>query len=215
MALRETPFERHLPPTDSNAATGLVENFFKKVQSVPHYQLQDIDARTVKYYEGSVESSTSKSTDSSLLDEQANSIFASAKEEIFEDGMESDFSRKLSEFIISFGQPAMEEIIDIILSNRINTEVTSEALRILGRIHHKGTYRERIWILERCLLYSSFARVRDGAILGLAFLDDPLAIQPLKSAIERERIPELREDMEQVLAQLEGNKDDISTEKDS
>ncbi len=46
-------------------------------------------------------------------------------------------------------------------------------------------------------------------------LNFKFAIEPLKSAIERERIPELRKDMEQVLAQLEGNKDDISTEKDS
>ena len=102
-----------------------------------------------------------------LLDKQASSIFVNAKEEIFEDGMESDFSRNLSEFVIFFGQPAMEAIIDIILSNRVNTEVTSEALRILGRLRHRVTYRERLWLLERCLLYSPFARVRDGALLGL------------------------------------------------
>jgi len=208
MALRETPFERHLPPTDSNAATGLVENFFKKVQ------FQDIDARTVKYYEGGVESSTSKSTDSSLLDKQANSIFASAKEEIFEDGMESNFSRNLSEFIVSFGHSAMETIISIILSEQTNNEVASEAYRILGRLNHKTTYRDRLWLLERGL-YSASARVRDGAILGLAFLNDPIAIAPLKSAIEREQISELRHDMEQVLTQLEGNKNGVSAKKDS
>jgi hypothetical protein len=80
MALQSIPFERHVPPTDSSAATGfdnpLVENLFKKVQSVSQYQLQDIDARTVEYYGGSVESSTSKFADSGLLDKQVNSIFA-------------------------------------------------------------------------------------------------------------------------------------------
>jgi hypothetical protein len=218
MALQSIPFERRVPPTDSNAATGfdnpLVENFFKKVQSVSQYQLQDIDARTVKYYGGSVESSTSKFADSGLLDKQANSIFAGAKEEIFEDGMESDFSRNLSDFIASFGHSAMEVIIPIILSEQTNTEVASEAFRILGRLNHKITYRDRLWLLERGL-YSTSARVRDGAILGLAFLNDSLAIAPLKSAIERERIPELRKDMEQILAQLEGNEDGIPAKKDT
>jgi len=218
MAIRETPFERHTPPTDSNADTGfdnpLVENFFKKVQSVPHYQLQDIDARTIKYYGGSVESSTSKPADAGLLDKQANSIFAGAKEEIFEDGMESNFSRNLSEFIVSFGHSAMETIISIILSEQTNNEVASETYRILGRLTHKTTYRDRLWLLERGL-YSASARVRDGAILGLAFLNDPIAIAPLKSAIEREQISELRHDMEQVLTQLEGNKNGVSAKKDS
>jgi hypothetical protein len=45
--------------------------------------------------------------------------------------------------------------------------------------------------------------VRDGATLGLASLNDPQAITPLKQAIEREQIGELREDMQQVLDQLE------------
>ncbi|MFH1907890.1 MAG: HEAT repeat domain-containing protein [Chloroflexota bacterium] len=218
MALQSIPFERRIHPTDSNAATGfdnpLVENFFKKVQSVPQYQLQDIDARTVKYYGGSVESSTSKFADSGLLDKQANSIFAGAKEEIFEDGMESDFSRNLSEFIASFGHSAMEVIIPIILSEHTNTDVASEAYRILGRLNHRITYRDRLWLLERGL-YSASARGRDGAILGLAFLNDPLAIASLKSAIEREPNSELRKDMEQILAQLEGNEDGIPSKKDT
>lgn len=218
MALQETPFERHIPPTDSNAATDLnsplIENFFKKVQSVSRSQLQDNDSRTVKYYEGSVESSTSKSADTGLLDKHAYSIFTEAKEEIFEDGIESDFSRNLSEFITSFGHLAMEAIIPVALSENMNTEVASEAFRILGRINNKTTYRDRLWLLERGL-YSSSARVRDGAIIGLAFLNDTLAIAPLKAAIERERISELKHDMEQVLAQLEGNKNGTSAKKDS
>lgn len=219
MSLQSIPFEGRIPPTDSNSATGfdnlLVENLFKKVESVSSYKIQDIeDARTVKYYGGSVESSTTKLVNSDLLEKQATSIFASAKEEFFEDGMESDFSRNLSEFIVSFGHSAMETIIPIILSERANTEVASEAFRVLGRLNHKTTYRDRLWLLERGL-YSAFARVRDGAILGLAFLNDSLAIAPLKSAIERERIPELRKDMEQVLVQLVGNHNGISAKKDT
>jgi hypothetical protein len=218
MALPKIPFERHVPHSDSNAPTGLdsplVDNLFKKVRSEPRYEIQEIDARTVKYYDGNIESSTAKIVASELLNTQANSIFASAKEEIFEDGVESKFSRSLSDFIISLGHAAMESIIPIILSEYTNTEVASEALRVIGRLHHKITYRDRLWLLERGL-YSTSARVRDGAIIGLAFLNDPLAIAPLQSAIGREQIPELRHDMEQVLAQLEGNQNGISAKKDS
>ncbi len=205
---------RRAEHADSNVATGLIENLFKNVQSVSPYQLRDINAHTVKNYEESVESSTSVLINSDWLDKQANSIFIGAKEEIFEDGMESDFSRNLSEFIASFGHFAMETIIPVILSERTNTEVASEAFRVLGRLNHKTTYRDRLWLLERGL-YSDSARIRDGAVLGLAFLNDPLAIAPLKFAIERERIPELRQDMEQVLDQLEGNENGILAKKDT
>ena len=78
--------------------------------------------------------------------------------------------------------------------------------------NNKTTYRERLWLLERGL-YSASARARDGAVLGLAFLNDPLAVEPLKAAIKREINPELRQDMEQVLAQLEGDNDGISSKK--
>lgn len=207
MALQGIPSERHLLPSqESNSATDLANNLFRRVL---------INARTVNSYGEDVESSTTEFANSQLLAEQATSIFINAKEEIFEDGMESEFSRNLSGFILSFGQPSMEAIIDLYLSNSVNTEVASEALRILGRLRHRVTYRERLWLLERSLLYSPFARVRDGALLGLSFLNDRLAIPPLKSAIEKESVLELRHDMERVLTQLEGIKDGVSAKKDS
>lgn len=204
------PIER----TDSNTTTSLVDNFLKKVQPRSRYQIRKADARTVNYYISNVESSTSEIAGIGFLVEQANSIFGNAKEEIFEDGMDSDFSRNLSDFIVSFGHSAMEAIIPIMLSEHTNTEIASEAFRILGRLNNKVTYRDRLWLLERGL-YSSSARVRDGAVLGLAFLNDSLAIPPLKSAIEREPNLDLRKDMEQILAQLEGNEDGIPATKDT
>lgn len=207
MALQSIPFERHNTPLqDSNSTADLANNLFRRVL---------LNAQTVSSSGEDVDSSTAELADSQVLAEYAISMFINAKEEVFEDGMESEFSRNLSEFVVSFGQPAMEAIIDLFLSNSLNTEVASESLRILGRLRHKITYRERLWLLERCLLYSPFARVRDGALLGLSFINDKLAIPPLKSAIEKEAIPELRHDMKRVLAQLEGAKYGISTKKDS
>lgn len=212
----DSSFERpKLPITDSGVSTSLVESLFKSPVKVAR-QAQPTNNTSASNYnlENSTYRSIDRPIDFDFLKNKVNVIFATAKEEIFEDGMESEFSRNLSRFIVSFGHPAMEAIINLLLSNRANTEVTSEAFRILGRLRHKITYRDRLWLLERGL-YNQSARVRDGAALGFAFLNDPLAIAPLQSAIERELIPELRKDMEHILTQLEGKEDGISIKKDT
>ncbi len=90
----------------------------------------------------------------------------------------------------------------LIAIEQVNAEVASESLRWLGHIEHPKTYDNRLWLLERSLFCSS-ARVRDGAALGLASLDDPHAIPYLRRAIQRENCIELRKDIKQVLIQLE------------
>jgi len=193
--------------TDADSTTELsydplAASFFQMRTRITRFKPRETEAATLDYsYKGS-ESSTSQLLDPGELEKKASALFISAREQIFEDGMESGFSREIAALISSHGRAAMEVIIPLLLSDWLNPEVTSEALRVVGRIHHPPTYRDRLWLLERGL-YSPSARVRDGATLGLAYLDDPIAITPLKYAIERESVPELRQDMEQVLAQLE------------
>jgi len=127
-----------------------------------------------------------------------------AREELFEDGVESDFSRELVSVIENHGNAAVKALSELILGEEVDAEVASETLRWLGQIEHPETYDFRLWSLEQSL-YCSSARVRDGAALGLAFLDDPRAILFLRDAIQRELYPELREDMEQILEQLENS----------
>ena len=152
-------------------------------------------------YEG-FDGSTARLAELREVERRASTVFASAEEEVFEDGVESSFSRKLATFVWSYGKAAIDAIGRFIISDSANREVASEALRVVGRIRQPSTHRDRLWLLEHGLCSSS-ARVRDGAALGLAFLDDPLAVVPLRLAVEREQIPELREDMQQVLDQLE------------
>lgn len=134
--------------------------------------------------------------------QKIEAIFEAGKEENFEDGMESEFSRKLISFIKKYGDKALEAITSLIVYEKVNAEVATEALRWLGDLEHTPSYSFRLWLLERSLR-SSKARIRDGAILGLSSLNDPHAISYLKLAIEQEMCTELRKDMEQVLAQLE------------
>jgi hypothetical protein len=149
-----------------------------------------------------LESSTIKQHYSKELSEEIYSLFKASEEQNFEDGMESDFSKKLISAIEKYGDEAIEIISCLIIYEKTNAEIATEALRWLGWIDHPPSYRFRLWLLERSLNCSK-ARIRDGAILGLSYLNDPHAISYLQLAIDREKCTELREDMEQVLTQLE------------
>lgn len=134
--------------------------------------------------------------------QKVKSLFQLAKEEHFEDGMESIFSRALVDFVKKRGDIAIEAITETITDNDVNTETASESLRWLGLIEDPATHDSRLRLLEQCL-NSLSPHIRDGAVLGLSFLDDPNVIPHLVAAVEQEKYVELREDMKQVLDQLE------------
>ncbi len=129
-------------------------------------------------------------------------IAEATREQTFEDGMESDFSKALTSVLALYGNAAVRALSDLILNKKIDAEVASEALRWLGQMDDRQTHDERLRVVEQSLGCLS-ARVRDGASLALSFLDDPHAVPYLQEAIDREANPELREDMIQVLEQLE------------
>jgi hypothetical protein len=137
-----------------------------------------------------------------VLELSISYLFKAGKEERFEDGKESNFSRSLVSFIYEYEISALEIIGDLILNKKVEAEPASEALRWLGLIEHSATYFYRLTLLEQALSSSS-PQIRDGAALGLAFMDDPSAINPLKSAIKREKIELLKQNLNQVLVQLE------------
>ena len=136
-----------------------------------------------------------------ILDELQTLVF-SAKDEVFEDGIETGFSRGLVAYIERYGELALQVLTDFIISERINPEIASEGLRWIGRIENPYSRLSRRRLLEWCLLNCNSSRVKDGALLGLASMDDPSSIPYLELAVERETIQELRQDMGQVLEQL-------------
>lgn len=127
--------------------------------------------------------------------------FAIAAEEIFEDGMDSVFSHSIHSSIWDFGEIAVSTIDAILRLQDINGEVAGEALRQLGLVEDLRTQRSRLSIIAN-KLDSADPRLRDAALLGLEFLDDPVAIPYLQRAVERENIPVLRMEIQQVLDQL-------------
>ncbi|MDA2926835.1 HEAT repeat domain-containing protein [Acidobacteria bacterium AH-259-G07] len=153
-------------------------------------------------YCGWLDDSTTKEKESpENIEERLVHMFSAAEEEIFEDGLANSFSRSLVDFINRNGSTVLDLTTNLVLNERVNPEVASEALRWLGRMDDPWTYFERRWLLERSLFTPS-PKTRDGAALGLASLDDPHSIPYIEQAIEREEIDELRADLKQVLDQL-------------
>ena len=140
-------------------------------------------------------------------------LFESAKDQYFEDGMESDFSRELVSVVKKYRNLAMSEISYLITCDRADEEVASEALHWLGRIDGESTHGWRLWVLEKSLSSKSPV-VRDGAALGLVYLGDAHALQYIKKAIEQETIDELRYDLQGALKELEASLNAIPTTDD-
>lgn len=128
-------------------------------------------------------------------------LFSFGRNEIFEDGTESYFSRELVALVRKHGEIALLDIARLITSEKADACVAAEAIKWLGRTHHPETHLFRRWLLLRALTSSSVV-VREGAVLGLAFMNDPATISPLQQALEREQTPELRDDLSQVLRQI-------------
>ena len=126
-------------------------------------------------------SSTAQAEKPEVLTEELQRIFFAAREEVFEDGMDSVFSRRLVNFMERHSRLGIDILSDLLILGHVNAEVAGEALRHVGHIEHVPTRLERRRLLERCLFDAS-ARVRDGAILGLASMDDPESIPYIEQA---------------------------------
>ena len=139
--------------------------------------------------------------DIGVLGEEIEGLFGKGKEEDFEDGMISDFSKRLYLLIEKYSENAVIEISHIIRNNKADEEVAYEALKWIGEIVHPQTYKHRLWLLQKCLSNSSLY-IRDAAALGLADMNDKKSIPALERAINREKNSELKKDMVEVLLQL-------------
>lgn len=129
-------------------------------------------------------------------------LFNLGRNELFEDGMESHFSNELIWLVKRHSELAILEVARLIVSEKADPRVASEALKWLGRIKHVDSASFRLWLLLRGLTSSS-PLVREGAGLGLSFMNEPMAIPFLSQAVERERISELQDDLRLVLEQLQ------------
>jgi len=140
--------------------------------------------------------------DQSLL-EQMRQIFETGASEFFEDGMDSDFANQLLRSVMEHGNAAIDAIAEYLFSSTASSDAGSEALRRLAGIDDRRILTSRWDLLRRGLRHKS-SRVRDGAILAFASLDDSSALALLESAEAEETVPELRRLIQKVIEQLGG-----------
>ncbi len=132
-----------------------------------------------------------------------------ASDEVFVDGMESTLSRDMSMLIETYGDLAVTAIEHILGLYYDHVEIVGEILRQLGQIEDSVTHRSRMTALV-AHLESSDPRVRDAASIGLAAIDDPAAIEPIREAIGRESSVQLQRNLQLVLDQLQSTKWQVS-----
>ena len=133
--------------------------------------------------------------------DRLNATFTSAADEVFVDGMDSLFSRKLLSAIRTYGDMTIRAIDRVMQFERANVEVAGEALRQVGSIADPRTHHSRLTLLLRHL-ESPDPRIRDAASTGIAALDDPAAIPAIRKAFKQEPSPQLRRNLQLVLDQL-------------
>ncbi|MHB1674849.1 MAG: HEAT repeat domain-containing protein [Acidobacteriaceae bacterium] len=144
--------------------------------------------------------SSPASVDLALV-EQMRQIFVRGASEFFEDGMDSNFAQELLLCVKEYGNAAIDAISEYLFSSAANSDVASEALRRLAEVEDRRIFAPRWALLQRGLRHRS-SRVRDGAILGFASLDDRRALDLLKSVETEEPVAELRHLIQKVIKQL-------------
>ena len=117
-------------------------------------------------------------------------------------GMDSKFSRGLDELLQIGPRAVFRALADHL--DHVSHEVFAEALRWTARQHRADIRDLAVELLERGLGHES-PFVRDAAALGLAELLEDDALGPLRRAHGLEIVPELQQDIGDLIASLETN----------
>ncbi|MHB0980543.1 MAG: hypothetical protein ACYC5Q_10840 [Thermoleophilia bacterium] len=116
--------------------------------------------------------------------------------------MTSRFSRELETTVRDRGIDCVLAIHAAMISGRVSPGLLAEAFRWIGSIEHPPTQSARRWLLQEALNHEG-VRIRDGAVLGLQSLGDPLSRRSVTEALAREHVDLLRRSMGALLLELE------------
>ena len=139
---------------------------------------------------------------SEVMMKQLDQLIAAAHDENFEVGIESRFSRGLQR-LCRFDSPVVLGYLRTkLIDNNTSSEVLAEILRWASH-QDESTIRAFVVDLLSTGLHHASSLVRDAAALSLAHLDESTALARLRPALEIETVPELREDLEELIRSLE------------
>src|SRR5438067_2376576 len=139
---------------------------------------------------------------------QLDSILDGVRNEIVEDGITNTITTKLPELVANHYRSVLPSIAALVDGRGASAAVTAELLKEVGRLRDAASHLPRRWLLEHAL-FSPNPAARDGAGAGLAWLKDPTAGASVRAAAERESIPQLKADLEEVFRLLTVSNDDV------
>lgn len=136
------------------------------------------------------------------MEEHLDYLCSIAYDEPFEAGIESQFARDLQRLCMYNPSAVLQSLRTRLMDNSMNSSVSAEILQWASR-QEAAAIRTLVVDLLSVGLHHTSSLVRDAAASGLAYLDEDAAITHLRQALEREDIPELREDLEDLIRSLE------------
>lgn len=122
--------------------------------------------------------------------------------EAFDTQTSYDLTHAFAELINRNGRPIIRALRVLINHQELNNRLICEALVSVGRLQNSDTESDRFELLIGLLDHHA-PIVRDGAIMGLSFMDNKKAIPYLRKSLTKETVRTLRENIEVAIRDLE------------
>src|ERR671919_72922 len=135
------------------------------------------------------------------LEKKLEELLKAAAWEDIEPGMQSILTQGLDELLATAGDRLWRALEKLIKVETKRTCLLSEVLRWAGHVDVPIRDERRLALMRAGLGHHS-SLVRDAAVCGLSYLDDPFVIEMLRDAPDRESIPELKQDIEDTTRSL-------------
>lgn len=120
----------------------------------------------------------------------------------FESGMNNEIRNDLIGFISQDAKSSLIVLRNIIIEESLNDLILNEILIQIGRINDDELKQERLKLLERFLFHNSIT-VRDGALIGISYINDKRAIPSLQTAFVCESNEYLKKDILCLMEELD------------
>lgn len=129
-------------------------------------------------------------------------LLRSTHDEPFEDGSPSQLSKGLTALVSAHKSSVLNVLEDMIRDESIPEDLTSELLRIVGRLSDPATKDMRLRLLI-ANLRAPLPKIRMSTLVGLSLLKDKRAIPHLREQFVQESSTLLRERLERLIIILE------------
>lgn len=197
-------------PTASNSTERILPAVLTRARDIPDsflLRLQDLSEPLILWSQSFLSDSPNLT---SLLSEPigdkknirtvVHELFSIYRHEIFEPGLESPFYNELSQMLENNPDECMRAILESI-QTILDGGVVSEAMKVIGHTAAIDN-TNKVRALVRGLRHRSRI-ARDAAAVALSDIGDASSIPALKEAIEKESVPELKNDLRHVLQSIE------------